>query len=73
MSAHVVTLRAPRPRLLRGAVRRWLRFRSELSRRAALRRHRLMEDARLRFDERAWSHSRSDPRDDPRVHRWRPA
>lgn len=72
MSAHVVTLRAPRPRLLRGAVRRWLRFRSDLSRRAALRRRRLVEDACLRFDERAWSHGQSDPRDDPRVHRWRP-
>lgn len=73
MSAHVVTLRAPRPRLLRGAIRRWLRFRSELSRRAALRRRRLVEDACQRFDERVWSRPKVGPRDDPRVHRWRPS
>lgn len=72
MSAQLVMLRAPRPRLMRAAARRFLKFRAELSRRAALRRRRIVQDARDRFDERAWLRRPGDPRDDPRVHRWRP-
>jgi hypothetical protein len=71
MSAYVAVLRAERPRPLRAAVRRLLRFRLRLVRRAGARRRLLVTLARERFDERAWLHTVADPRDDPRVHRWR--
>jgi hypothetical protein len=65
MSAHMVLLRAHRPRPLRALLLNLSRVRATAAKLAARRRERLLQSAVERFDERGWFRSPSLPSEDP--------